>query len=67
MSRTISGHYCLLGCFEKDARLVLVTGNIVAFKQDVLDGMINSRRLVDGFAGGRLAGDLTPQSLRNRS
>jgi len=53
----------LLGCFENDARLVLVTGNVVAFKQDPFDGMINSRRLVDGLTGGRLAGDLTPQSL----
>jgi hypothetical protein len=53
----------LLGCFENDARLVFVTGNVVAFKQHPLDGMINSRRLVDGLTGGRLAGDLTPQSL----
>src|SRR6266850_471773 len=43
----------LLGCFEND----------VAFKQHPLDGMINSRRLVDGLTAGRLAGDLTPQSL----
>jgi hypothetical protein len=53
----------LLGCFENDPRLVLVTGNIVAFKQHPLDGMINSRRLVDGLTGGRLTGDLTPQTL----
>ena len=46
----------LLGCFENDARLVLVTGNVVAFKQDPFDGMINSRRLVEGLTGGRLAG-----------
>jgi hypothetical protein len=53
----------LLGCFEKDVRLVLVTGNTVTFKQHPLDGMINSRRLVDSRMCGRLGRDLT----RNRS
>jgi hypothetical protein len=53
----------LLGCFENNARLVFVTGNVVAFKQHPLDGVINSRRLVDRLTGERLVGDLTPQSL----
>ena len=62
MWRTISGQNCL-AVSRNDARLVFVTGNVLAFKQHPLDGMIDSRRLVDGLTGGRLAGDLTPQSF----
>jgi hypothetical protein len=54
---------CYLAVSQKDARSVLVAGNIVTFEQYPLDRMINSRCFVNRLISGRLGRNLTPQSL----